>query len=591
MILSCINSPSDLKRLNNTDLQDLADEIRTTLIKKASKCGGHLASNLGVVELTVALHSVFDSPKDKVIFDVSHQTYVHKMLTGRSFAFLDEERYEDVSGYTNPLESPHDQFKLGHTSTSISLACGMAKARDLLGQTHKVVAVIGDASLDGGEAFEALNYGGEYGGSVVVVINDNDMSIPENHGALRSHLAELAVSNGRAKSGNIFESLGWQYLYVDDGHDVAKLVNAFRIAYETACPIVVHCRTEKGHGYEPAAMDPERWHWAKPFDIATGKNYTTPPSENYGRIVGNYLLEKMQSDKRVLVVAASTPICIGFDRDTRCKAGNQYVDVGIAEQNAITMAAGMAHGGCRPVFATNSTFYSRAYDQIVQEVCLNSAPVTMIVTHTGVRGHTNDTHDGMHDIALLGNVSGLRYLAPTNKQEYLAMLEWSLSQTRFPVAIRVPWNGVYQADYEVDSDYMLVRYKTVKRGKSIAILALGSFYQLGEELRNALADRFGVEATIVNPLNASGLDESCLECLKAEHDTIVTMEDGVLPGGFGERVAAWYSQSNIKVISFGFDPNIPNRYEVPDLMAQNNLTVSKMLDMLVNADCLTGGSK
>lgn len=576
MFLEQINGPEDLKRINLNDLPILAEEIRNVLIEKISHCGGHLASNLGIVELTIALHFVFNSPEDKIIFDVSHQTYVHKMLTGRKEAFIDANRYDDISGYSNPKESVHDLFNIGHTSTSISLACGMARARDLLGGTENIVAVIGDASLDGGEAFEGLNYAGEQPSGLIVVVNDNDMSIPENHGALCEALRRLRKNNGRMEN-NYFRSLGFEYRFVSDGHDISSLIAALREVKGTKKPVVVHCCTQKGKGYLFAEQDREKWHWAHPFDVETGQFISNVPTENYGAIVGDYLINKIRSDPSVTVVAASTPLCIGFNSTRRKQAGKQFVDVGIAEQHAVSMATGIAKRGGRPVFATSCTFYQRAYDQIEQEMCITGCPVTMIVTHASVYGHTNDTHAGLYDIALFSNLNNLIYLAPTNKEEYIAMLDWSLVQRNNPVAIRVPWNGVHHTERQVPTDYSETRYEIVRQGCEVAIMALGSFYQLGENVANELAGR-GISATLINPRFITGLDRDTLESIRDKHRLVVTLEDGVLTGGFGSKIAQYYGTSETRVLNCGFPNKIPRRYIPQEWIEECRLTPKQIAD-------------
>ena len=470
MIIDRINEPKDLKNLNQRELNVLAGEIRNAIINKLSVKGGHLASNLGVIELTVALHYVFNSPTDKIIFDVSHQCYTHKILTGRKNAFLVEEMYDEISGYSNPDESRHDFFNIGHTSTSISLACGMAKARDINHTNEDIIAVIGDASLDGGEAFEALNYASELNSGLIVVVNDNDMSIPENHGGLCKLLTELRQSGGNVKD-NYFKALGFEYIFVKDGHNISDLTDAFLKVKGTKKPVVIHCCTQKGKGYIFAENNREKWHWAHPFNISTGEFKSYVPKENYGAIACEFLLEKIKKDSKIVVVAASTPLCIGFNAEKRKQAGQQFVDVGIAEQHAVSMTAGIAKNGGKPVFATNSTFFQRAYDQIEQELCISKCPATLIVTHAGVNGHANDTHAGLYDITLLANINNLVYLAPANKQEYLSMLEWSIEQMNVPVAIRVPWNGVYHTDDVVKADFSEVKYKISKKGSKVAIIA------------------------------------------------------------------------------------------------------------------------
>ncbi len=577
MIIDRINEPKDLKNLNQRELNVLAGEIRNAIINKLSVKGGHLASNLGVIELTVALHYVFNSPTDKIIFDVSHQCYTHKILTGRKNAFLVEEMYDEISGYSNPDESRHDFFNIGHTSTSISLACGMAKARDINHTNEDIIAVIGDASLDGGEAFEALNYASELNSGLIVVVNDNDMSIPENHGGLCKLLTELRQSGGNVKD-NYFKALGFEYIFVKDGHNISDLTDAFLKVKGTKKPVVIHCCTQKGKGYIFAENNREKWHWAHPFNISTGEFKSYVPKENYGAIACEFLLEKIKKDSKVVVVAASTPLCIGFNAEKRKQAGQQFVDVGIAEQHAVSMTAGIAKNGGKPVFATNSTFFQRAYDQIEQELCISKCPATLIVTHAGVNGHANDTHAGLYDITLLANINNLVYLAPANKQEYLSMLEWSIEQMNVPVAIRVPWNGVYHTDDVVKADFSEVKYKISKKGSKVAIIALGSFYQLGEEVSKLLEEKLNIIPTLINPRFISGLDKELLDKLKEEHELVVTLEDGILSGGFGAKISQYYSLERMKVLNCGFSLDIPCRYEPKDLLLKNRLTPEQIVE-------------
>lgn len=573
-----IASPADLKKISVENLPELAQEIRDILIRKASGFGGHLGSNLGIVELTIALHYVFESPKDKIVFDVSHQCYVHKMLTGRKSAFMDEEQYRSVSGYTNPLESEHDMFNVGHTSTSVSLACGLAKGRNLCGRTENIIAVIGDAALDGGEAFEALNSAVEIGGGLIVVVNDNDMSIPENHGALCTHLAELRKCEGKCEN-NFFKALGFDYYFVKDGHNIADLVDALKKVKDITHPVVVHCVTKKGKGYSFAEDDPEKWHWAHPFDIETGEFHksTAVPKENYGSIVGQYLMNKIKEDPTVVAMTASVPAYIGFNAQRRIEAGRQYLDVGIAEQNGVTMAAAIAKSGGKPVFVTGSSFYQRAYDQIEQEMCINKCAATMLVAFSGINGHDSDAHAGLYDITLLGNIPGLTYLAPSNKQEYLAMLDWSIEQNESPVAIRIPWNGVHYTDESVPSEYSRTRYWVRKKGSRIAILGLGSFYQLAEQVYELIKKDMQIDATLIDPMFVTGVDAELLEDLKKDHRLVVTMEDGIVSGGFGSRIAQYYSVSEMKVLNCGFYSKIPTQFTVDEMMASNRLTPEKIL--------------
>lgn len=585
MYIEQVNSPDDLKKYNVDELMSLADEIRELIIEKVSVCGGHLASNLGVVELTIALHYVFHSPIDKFVFDVSHQTYTHKILTGRKEAFISPKKYKMITGFSNPLESEHDLFAIGHTSTSLSLACGLAKARDLRGERENVIAIIGDGSLDGGEAFEALNYAAEMNSNLIVVINDNEMSIPENYGGLARHLTNLRISSGKT-SNNFFETLGFEYFLVENGNDIASLIATFRQVKDINHPTVVHVCTQKGKGYSFAESDREKWHWARPFNKETGEFLSSVPKENYGQIIAKHLLTKIKKDSRLVVIAASTPGCIGFDKQKREIAGKQYIDVGIAEQNAVTMATAIAKGGCKSVLATNATFLQRAYDQIEQEMCLNQVPSTIIVTHASVFGHCNDTHVGILDIPILSNIPNLTYLAPANKEEYIAMLDWSIEQDSTPVAIRVPWTGVTHADYEVSRTYENNSYQTVIEGEKVCIMALGGFFELGQKTARMIKEKLGVEPTLINPRFITGYDEETLNRLQNNHDLIVTIEDGVLSGGFGSKIAQYYSDKKMEVRNFGFSMEIPRVYNPQELMQKNGLTDVKIVDQILASDVL-----
>lgn len=574
MYLEKIKSPKDLKNLSTEQMTVLAREIREDLIDRLSQTGGHFGSNLGIVELTIAVHHVFDTPKDKVIFDVSHQSYIHKMLTGRR-------ELQDFAGYSNPDESEYDVFKIGHTSTSISLACGLAKARDIQGGKENVIAVIGDGSLDGGQSFEGLNYGGELGTGLIVIVNDNDMSIAENHGYLHTHLTYLRNHDGNSEN-NYFKALGYDYIYVNDGNDVAKITEALSKVKGTDHPVVVHVCTQKGKGFEPAERDKEKWHWAKPFDKETGEFKNASVKPGYGSITADYLLEKMQKEPKLVVVTSASPTCIGFDKEKREKAGRQFVDIGICEQNAVSFTAALARGGCKAVYATNSTFIQRAYDQIEQEVCLGKCPMTLVVTHGSVYGHWNDMQSGLLDIALLSNIPHLTYIAPTNAREYLAMLNWSIEQDKIPVAIRVPGQAIFSNSENVDSDYSNPHFLVKQKGKKVAVIALGGFFSIGEEAVKLYEEKTGEKATLINP-RFIGCDSKTLEDLKKEHSVVVTIEDGILKGGFGEKIAAYYANSSMRVLNFGFGPDVPVKYRPQDLMEQNRLTPSCIVEDIKSA--------
>lgn len=579
MYLKDLNFPEDLKRIPLNQLPALAAEIRDVLIKKTSAVGGHIASNLGLVETTIAIHYVFDSPKDKIIFDVSHQCYVHKILTGRAKAYIEPSFYGEVSGFTNPEESEHDMFRTGHTATSISLACGMAKARDLAGRNEKIVVVIGDGSLSGGEALEGLDFcGSEINSNLIIIFNDNQMSIAENHGGIYKSLQDLRVSKGQAEN-NLFKAFGLEYMFIEDGNNVKDVIEALNQAKECKKPIVVHVCTVKGKGYSFAEKNPEYFHWAVPFDVETGKAKNEFKGERYDKIARDFLIDKIKNDKAVSTIIAAVPGALAFDPQIREEIGEQFIDVGIAEEHAISMAAGMAKNGGKPVFVTLSTFYQRAFDQIAHEVCINKLPITMIVANASVYAVNEMTHIGIFDIPMLSNIPNLVYLAPTNKQEYLAMLNWAIEQNKYPVAIRAPRNGVYHAKDVVEDDYSEInKYLVTRTGSKVAVIALGDFYQLGEQVCKALTEKQKVIPTLINPRYITGLDRELLESLKQEHQMVITLEDGVLDGGFGQKIASYYGRSSIKVLNFGLKKQYIDRYDVNEVLEENHLTVERIIE-------------
>ncbi len=575
-MLEKINDVKDLKQLEIDEMEELADEIRGLILKKASVYGGHVGSNLGIVETTIAFHYVFNSPYDKVIFDVSHQCYTHKILTGRKNAFIDEERYAEVSGFTNPDESEHDHFRIGHSATSISLACGMAKARDLLGHHENIVAVIGDAAMGGGEALEGLNYAGsELKSKLIIVLNDNQMSIANNHGGLYTHLAELRDTNGNSEN-NIFKALGFNYLYVSDGNNIESMINAFNRAKEKTTPTVIHICTTKGKGYAYAEKNKEDWHWRRPFDLKTGELTNPYTGRSYDKILNDYLLEKMKQDKAVVAFAAGVPLTSAFSKDKREIAGNQFVDVGIMEEHAIAMIAGATANGAKAVFTTDCTFYQRVYDQVAQEVCINNIPVTMLVRNASVWGMTDVTHLGIFDIAIFGNIPNLLFLAPTNCQEYMSMVAWSIDQNDFPVMIRIP-RYVVDASFEVDLNFDNMKYQVCEQGEKIAIIALGDFFQLGEQTKEYIEERTGENITLINPRYANIIDEELLEKLSTNHSLIITLEDGIIEGGFGEKISSFLAKKeNVQVFNYGLKKEFLDRYDVKVVMEDNHLTPELM---------------
>ena len=572
MIIDKVNNPGDLKNLTFQECDELAEEIRQLLLQKASEKGGHLGSNLGMIEASIALHYVFNSPKDKIIFDVSHQCYTHKILTGRKEGFTCPQKYDLYSGYTNPNESEHDQFRVGHTSTSISLACGRAKARDLKGEKENIIAIIGDGSLSGGEAFEGLDYGGsELNSNLIIIFNDNQMSIAENHGGIYKNIQHLRETNGLAKN-NFFKTLGYDYVFVKNGNDISSLVKAFRSVQDIDHPVVVHICTQKGKGYWYSEQYQEQTHWVRPFDKETGEERRPFNGERYDRIVRDYLMEKMEKDPRVVTMIAAVPDALAFSPEKRKEIGKQIIDVGIAEEHAISMAAGIAHNGGKPVFSTLATFYQRTYDQISQELCINKEPAVLIVVNASVYAPNDITHIGIFDIAMMSNIPNLVYLAPTNKQEYLSMLEWAIDQEEWPVAIRAPRNGVFNAKGTVDTDYSkLNKYEKVIEGEKIAIIALGDFFQLGEELAVNIIERYGFSPTLINPRYITGVDEEMLRNLTLNHKLVITLEDGIIEGGFGEKIANFYGTEKILVKTYGLKKKFIDRYNIDDMLKENHL--------------------
>lgn len=576
MYIEKINGPEDVKKLNIEEMTALAEEMRHALLKRASIHGGHFGPNFGMVEAIIALHYVFESPKDKMVFDVSHQTYPHKMLTGRKDAYLYEEHYDDVTGYSCPQESEHDHFTVGHTSTSVSLACGLAKARDLRGESANVIAIIGDGSLSGGEALEGMDFAAELDSNMIIVVNDNDMSIAENHGGLYSNLKLLRETNGQAEC-NLFKAMGLDYVYVDHGNDLRELIGAFKQVKDSKKPVVVHINTLKGKGYKPAEEHKEEWHWHLPFDIETGKSHF-PEVEDYSSVTCEYLIEKMKKDPTVVAITSGTPTILGFTQEKRKQAGQQFVDVGIAEETAVALASGIAKGGGKPVYGVYSSFIQRTYDQISQDLCIDGNPATIVVYTGSVFGMTDVTHLGLQDIPMLSNIPGLVYLAPTTKEEYLSMLDWSVEQKEMPVAIKLPGGDMISDGREVTKDWsQLNTYEVTEKGNKIALIGLGTFYSLALQTAEML-EKKGIHATVINPYYITGLDKGLLEKLKADHDTVVTLEDGILNGGFGEKIARFYGSSDMKVYNYGLKKEFLDRYDVNEVLKENHLTAEQIVN-------------
>lgn len=579
MYLEKINSPEDVKKLSMEELDVLCGEVRKTLLAKLSGHGGHIGPNLGMVEITAALHYVFDSPKDKIVYDVSHQSYAHKMLTGRKDAFLSAEKYDEVSGYSNPGESEHDFFNIGHTSTSVSLACGLAKARDLKNEKGNVIALIGDGSLSGGEAYEGLNNAAEAGTNMIVIVNDNEMSIAENHGGLYENLRNLRKTQGEEPC-NLFCALGFEYHYVEEGHNLEHLVAVFRKVKDTPRPVVIHIHTIKGKGYAPAEQNKEFWHWGMPFELSTGQSRTLAENgEDYGDMTAGYLLQAMKEKPELAAITSGTPAVFGFYKERREQAGRQFIDVGIAEEHAVALSSGMAKNGGRPVYGVYASFIQRAYDQLSQDLCINNNPAVLLVFAASVYGMNDVTHLGIYDIAMLGNIPNLVYLAPVYKEEYLAMLAWSIRQKEHPVAIRVPACAVLESGAEDNTDYsVLNKYQVTRRGEGVAILALGNLYTMGMEIADRLLEEQNIRATLINPKFITGLDEELLEELKTSHRLVITLEDGILEGGFGGKIASYYGTADIKVKNYGIRKSFPDRYDAVQLLKENGISAEQIAE-------------
>ena len=582
MYIENINSPADVKKLNIMQLNVLAEEMRHALLTRASKHGGHFGPNFGMVEAIIAMHYVFDSPKDKIVFDVSHQCYPHKMLTGRKDAYLYEEHYNDVSGYTNPHESEHDFFTVGHTSTSISLACGLAKARDLNGEDGNVIAVIGDGSLSGGEALEGLDFASELNGNMIIVANDNDMSIAENHGGLYANLKLLRETNGQAEC-NLFKAMNLDYIYVDKGNDIASLIEAFEKVKDTKKAVVVHINTLKGKGYAPAEQNKEEWHWHMPFDIATGESLSKGGEPDFADASLEYLLKKMDEDKRVVAITAGTPTVMGFTADMRAKAGKQFVDVGIAEETAVALASGIAANGGKPVFGVYSSFIQRAYDQILHDVCIQHLHVVFAIDRAGLVGSDGETHQGIFDLSFLTSIPNMTVMAPKNGSELSAMLEFALLNFNSPIAIRYPRGQAYDGLEEYNAPIRYGKAEMIIEESDIALVAAGNMLITALAVRDKLKEK-GYNITVVNERFIKPVDTDMLDRLSESHRLIVTMEENVLSGGFGEAVCQYYDDTcnDIDVLNIALPDDYVEHGNVDILRRESGVDKDSVVEKILN---------
>lgn len=581
-ILKKINSPEDVKKLNMEELKVLANDIRDGLFNRLTKIGGHFGPNFGIVETEIAMHYVFNSPEDKFIFDVSHQSYPHKMLTGRKAGYIDDTHFKEDSGYTNPEESKHDFFNVGHTSTSISLATGLAKARDLLGKKENIIALIGDGSLSGGEALEGLNVAGsELNSNLIIIVNDNQQSISETHGGIYKNLKELRETKGKATN-NMFKAIGLDYIYEENGNDIESMIKVFEKVKDIDHPIVVHINTQKGKGYKLAEENKENWHWTVPFDKETGlPTIDFGTGENYTGIARKYILNKAKEDKEFIVVTPNMPGSFGLNENDRNELGKQFVDVGIAEEQAVAMAAGMAKEGVKPLVITNVTFMQRCYDQISHDVCINNSPVTILLNYANFDGLTDVTHLGIFGISAFSNIPNLIMLCPSSKDELLNMLDWSINQKEHPVMILLPGNEV---DYrKADKNYNEInKYKLEQEGEKVAIIALGDFYQRGKKVAKNIKEKLGFKPTLINPRFATGLDTKLLNKLKDNHNIVITLEDGILDGGFGQKIASYFGDTNIKVKNYGLQKKFYDRYNPEELLKEENMDIESIIEYINN---------
>ena len=568
-VLEKINSPQDVKTLSLQEMNTLAQDIREAILNRVNTIGGHLGPDLGIAEATIAMHYVFDSPKDKFIFDVSHQVYPHKMLTGRKHGFVDSSRLQEISGYSNPKESEHDHFVIGHTSTSVSLATGVAKARDLKGDNYNVIALIGDGSLSGGEAYEGFNNAAELDSNIIIIVNDNEMSIAPNYGGLYKNLAELRNTNGQAQN-NVFKAIGFDYYYVEEGNNTEKLIDVFKKVKDTNHPTVVHIHTLKGKGYEPAVVDKETYHWTTPGFL--NNKEASVQAETYNSITKDFLLDKKQKGEPVIAITAATPGVFEFNPEFRNKMGKNYTDVGIAEEHAIAYASGLAQNGAKPVLALMSSFVQRTYDQMSQDLALNNSPATVLIYWGGI-SNADMTHLCTFDIPLISNIPNIVYLSPVSKEEYLAMLEWSYNQNEHTVFIRVPSTDVVSYETADNTDYSkLNKYKLVQKGEKVAIIAAGNFFGLGRQVKEELKTQLNIDATLINPRFLTGVDFDMLETLKKDHSVVITLEDGELDGGFGEKITRFYGNSSMKVLNFGSKKEFTDRVPLEELYNRYHLT-------------------
>ena len=576
-ILDKVNAPADLKKLSAAELTELAQDVRGAVLNKVSQIGGHTGPNLGVVELTIALHKVFQSPVDKFVWDVSHQTYPHKILTGRKHGFQ-EGHFHDSTGYTSQYESEHDFFTVGHTSTSVANAMGLAKARDLTAQKGNIIAILGDGSLSGGLALEAISNAGAYDKNFILILNDNQMSIAENQGGIYKGLAELRATDGQSPN-NLFKAFGLDYKYLADGNNLEALISLFEEVKDINHPIVLHINTEKGHGYQPAVDMKEAFHWRSPFNLADGSLKNISSAKNYTRIILDYMEEKVAEGMPLVAVNGGIPMVNNL-KEFAEKHPENYVDAGIAEQYVTTFGGAVAAGGARAMIFHNSTFMQRAYDQFLHDLAINKEPAVVIVKSASISG-SDKTHQGSFAIGMLSNIPDLVYLAPTSEEELVAMLDWALTQKDHPVVLQIPEHGVENRS-TVRTDFSKAQYEIVRKGEEVAILALGGLFSHGQKVVEEL-ERLKIKATLVNPMFVAELDKKTLKELTGDHKVFVTIEDGILDGGFGQKVAGYLGQFGVKTLNFGAKKEFNDSVAMDELYDRYHLTPELMIADILEA--------
>lgn len=581
MELTDIQIPSDLRDCSISELEVIAQHIRNLIIHRTSHIGGHIGSSLGATDIIVALHHVFGLDDAQFIFDISHQSYAHKILTGRHEGFKNKDKFHTISGYSNPAESTHDAFHLGHASTSLSLACGLMIGRDLQHRTHPIIAMIGDGALSGGEAYEALNHLSTMSSQCLIIINDNEQSIAENHGGLYTHLQQLRETYGESPN-NIFKALGFSYRYVDAGNSLAPLIHAIKDCKDETTPTVLHIHTTKGYGYNKAITNPESFHNPSGFDIDTGetkKRYTN----SYESIVAKQLIDALEQNKAACIVTAATPGGFCLTKDIREKLGAQYIDVGIAEEHATTLLAGIAHNGGTPILPIYSTFLQRAYDQIINDLCINNSNALILVYRASIYGNKDMTHLGFNDITMLSNMPNLMYLAPTTVEELESSIRYGVEHHNHPIAIRIPVGSpIYETSQSNTTECPVTSCNITQSGNTIAIIGVGNFYHKAVELSHAIHDAIHIFPTLVKPLCISSLDTDTLNELTKNHNIVITLEDGELEGGYGQKIASYYGKTSMNVLNYGISKQFYDRYNPEDVLQQNHLDFEHILDDIQN---------